>query len=87
VGFRVPNMVISPFARKHYVSHVPMDHTAVIKFVENRFIGSSTHLTQRDAAQPNLLDFFDFTAAPWATPPSPPAPTTPNPATCTPSDM
>jgi phospholipase C len=87
LGFRVPNMVISPFTRKHYVSHVPMDHTAVIKFVENRFIGSSTHLTQRDAAQPNLLDFFEFTAAPWATPPSPPAPTTPNPATCTPSNM
>jgi phospholipase C len=62
-------------------------HTAVIKFVENRFIGSSTHLTQRDAAQPDLLDFFDFTTGPWTTPPSPPAPTTPNPATCTPSDM
>ena len=31
---------ISPFTRKHYVSHIPMDHTAVIKFVENRFIGA-----------------------------------------------
>ncbi|HEY3706034.1 MAG TPA: alkaline phosphatase family protein, partial [Terracidiphilus sp.] len=28
LGFRVPNMVISPYVRKHYVSHVPMDHTA-----------------------------------------------------------
>ena len=35
-----------------------------------------THLTPHDAAQPNLLDFFDFTNAPWATPPSPPAPVT-----------
>lgn len=76
LGFRIPNMVISPFTRKHYVSHVPMDHTAIIKFVENRFIGSSAHLTNRDAAQPNLLDFFDFTAVPWATPPAPPAPST-----------
>jgi phospholipase C len=83
VGFRVPNMVVSPFARKHYVSHVPMDHTAIIKFVENRFIDNSTtgtgstHLTKRDAAQPNLLDFFDFTSTgPWATPPTPPAPVT-----------
>jgi phospholipase C len=75
LGFRVPNMVISPFVRKHYVSHVPMDHTAIIKFVENRFIGSSTHLTARDAAQPNLLDFFDFTNVPWATPPTTPTPT------------
>jgi phospholipase C len=76
LGFRLPNMIISPFTRRHYVSHTPMDHTAVIKFVENRFIGSSTHLTARDAAQPNLLEFFDFTKVPWATPPTPPSPVT-----------
>jgi phospholipase C len=74
LGFRLPNIVISPFTRKHYVSHIPMDHTAVIKFVENRFIGPSAHLTARDAAQPDLLDFFDFTGKPWATPPDPPTP-------------
>jgi len=74
LGFRLPNIIISPFTKKHYVSHTPMDHTAVIKFVENRFIGSSAHLTARDAAQPNLLDFFDFTNKPWATPPTPPTP-------------
>jgi phospholipase C len=77
IGFRVPNMVISPFTRKHYVSHIPMDHTAIIKFVENRFIGSSAHLTARDAAQPNLLDFFDFSGKPWSTPPTPPTPVSP----------
>ena len=76
LGFRIPNMIISPFTRKHYVSHTPMDHTAVIKFVENRFIGASVHLTARDAIQPDLLEFFDFTNAPWATPPSPPTPVT-----------
>ncbi|MGC2621291.1 MAG: alkaline phosphatase family protein, partial [Acidobacteriaceae bacterium] len=90
LGFRVPNMIISPFTRKHYVSHVPMDHTAVIKFVENRFIGSSAYLTNHDKAQPDLLDFFDFTAIPWATPPTPPTPASPsslgyNP--CTPASM
>ncbi len=78
LGFRLPNIVISPFTRRHYVSHIPMDHTAVIKFVENRFIGSAAHLTARDAAQPNLLDFFDFTKVPWQTPPSPPAPVSDN---------
>jgi len=76
LGFRLPNIVISPFTRKHYVSHTPMDHTAVIKFVENRFIGSSAHLTPHDAAQPNLLEFFDFSIVPWATPPTPPTPVT-----------
>jgi phospholipase C len=90
LGFRLPNIVISPFTRRHYVSHIPMDHTAVIKFVENRFIGSSAHLTARDAAQPNLLDFFDFNNVPWATPPTPPSPVTNgslgyNP--CTPTNM
>jgi phospholipase C len=55
-----------------------MDHTAVIKFVESRFIGPSAHLTARDNAQPNLLEFFDFSKTPWATPPSPPAPTSPS---------
>jgi phospholipase C len=88
LGFRVPNMVISPFTRRHYVSHTPMDHTAIIKFVESRFINGSAHLTARDAAQTNLLEFFDFAKIPWATPPKPPAAVTPaslgyNPCTAT----
>jgi phospholipase C len=74
IGFRVPNMVISPFTRRHYVSHIPMDHTAIIKFVEDLFIGNGKYLTARDAAQPNLLDFFDFKNTPWAAPPTPPVP-------------
>ena len=74
IGFRVPNIVISPFTRRHYVSHIPMDHTAIIKFVEDLFIGNGKYLTARDAAQPNLLDFFDFRNTPWATPPIPPVP-------------
>jgi phospholipase C len=86
LGFRVPNLVISPFARRHYVSHVPMDHTAILKFVENRFISSGAHLTNRDAVQPNLLNFFDFTAVPWATPPNPPAPASP-PGPCDPQHL
>ncbi len=76
LGFRLPNMVLSPFTRRHYVSNIPMDHTAILKFVEDRFIGDHTYLTARDAAQPNLLDFFDFNGVPWATPPTPPAPVT-----------
>jgi phospholipase C len=79
-------MIVSPFTRRHYVSHTPMDHTAVIKFVENRFIGGTAHLTPRDAAQPDLLDFFDFNAVPWATPPSPPMPVTST-TSCTPANL
>src|SRR5579872_2843485 len=90
LGFRLPNMIVSPFTRRHYVSHTPMDHTAVIKFVENRFIGPSAHLTARDAAQPDLTEFFDFATAPWLKPPTPPTPVSAtslgyNP--CTPTEM
>jgi phospholipase C len=91
VGFRVPNMVVSPFAKRHYVSHVPMDHTAIIRFVEDRFITNPTYLTNRDAAQPKLLDFFDFTGVPWATPPTqsatpPPTPVA-APGPCNPANL
>ncbi len=86
LGFRVPNIVISPFTKQHYVSHIPMDHTAILRFVEDRFIGDHQYLTQRDAAQPNLLDFFDFTGKPWIAPPTPPTPVSdPSNATCTPT--
>ena len=73
LGFRLPNMIVSPYTKRHYVSHTPMDHTAVIKFVEDRFIGSGAHLTNRDAAQPDLSEFFDFQNVPWGIPPTPPA--------------
>ncbi len=69
-GFRVPMMVISPFAKKNYLSHSPADHTAFLKLIEARFGVAS--LTARDAAQIDMSEFFDFVNAPWMTPPSPP---------------
>jgi phospholipase C len=87
LGFRLPNLIVSPFTRKHYVSHIPMDHTAILKFVESRFISPTAHLTNRDAAQPDLLDFFDFTNIPWAAPPTPPTPTPDTGATCHPGTL
>jgi phospholipase C len=87
LGFRLPNLIVSPFTRKHYVGHNPMDHTAIIKFVESRFISPTAQLTPRDGAQPDLLDFFDFTNVPWATPPTPPTPTADTAATCQPGKL
>ena len=69
-GFRVPLIVISPFAKKNYVSHTVMDYTAILKLIETRFKLPS--LTSRDAAQPDMTEFFDFAGVPWATPPTPP---------------
>jgi phospholipase C len=68
-GFRVPMIVISPFTKKNYVSHTATDYTAILKLIESRF--SLQPLTQRDAAQIDMTEFFDFQNVPWATPPSP----------------
>ena len=69
-GFRVPLLVISPFTKPGYVSHNVADLTAILRFIETRY-GLPT-LTARDAAQPDMTEFFDFTNAPNANPPSPP---------------
>ena len=69
-GFRVPLIVISPFANKSFVSHTVRDYTAVLKFIEMRF--NLPNLTARDKVQPDMLEFFNFAAPPWETPPTPP---------------
>jgi phospholipase C len=76
-GYRVPLIVISPFTKKNYVSHTVMDTTAFLKFTETRF--GLPNLTQRDAAQADMDEFFDFTNPPWMTPPTPPAQNTSGP--------
>jgi phospholipase C len=67
-GFRVPMLVISPFTKKNYVDHTAADYTAILTFIESRF--GLSNLTQRDAAQPDMSEFFDFQNPPWPTPPS-----------------
>lgn len=69
-GYRVPLMVISPFAKKNYVSHTAADYTAWLKLVETRF--NLPSLTKRDAAQIDMTEFFDFVNVPWRVPPTPP---------------
>jgi hypothetical protein len=67
-GFRVPVVVVSPYSRPHYVSHVVDDHTSILKFIETRY--GLPPLTARDAAADPMLDLFDFTTASFATPPT-----------------
>jgi phospholipase C len=70
-GYRVPLLVVSPYAKKHYVNHTASDYTAILKLIETRFGLAS--LTKRDAAQQNMMAFFNFNYPPWTTPPTPPA--------------
>ena len=76
-GYRIPLTVISPFAKKNYVSHTVMDSTAILKFIEERF--NLPALTKRDAAQSDMSEFFDFNNPQWTTPPIPPQQNTSNP--------
>ncbi len=79
-GFRIPLIVVSPFTKSHYVSHTVADSTAILKLIETRF--NLPNLTARDAAQPDMTEFFDFQNVPWAVPPVPPA--QPTDGTCDP---
>jgi phospholipase C len=68
-GFRVPTVVVSPWARADYVSNVVQDHTSITAFIEHKF--NLPAMTFRDANAHPMTDYFDFTAgvAPFAEPP------------------
>jgi phospholipase C len=70
-GPRVPFVVVSPYARPGYVSHVTHSHTSMTRLIEA--IWDLGALTERDANSDALLDMFDFSAAALATPPAAPA--------------
>jgi len=59
-GFRVPCIVVSPYSKTDYVSHMVYDHTSVCAFVEHKF--NLPAMTLRDANANNMLDFLDLTA-------------------------
>jgi phospholipase C len=61
-GFRVPTLIISPFAKKGYVDSTVYDVTSILKFIEYNF-GMSA-LSTRDANANNILNAFNFTQAP-----------------------
>jgi phospholipase C len=72
-GFRVPLTIVSPWARRTYVSHKVADLTSILAFLERKW--NLPPMTRRDARAWPLLDMFDFTAPRFLTPPSlPPAP-------------
>ena len=67
LGVRVPVIVVSPFTRASYVSHVVYDHTSITRFIETKF--NLPALSNRDANADPMLDFFDFQNVPFAAPP------------------
>ena len=62
LGFRVPLLVISPYAKKGYVSHTQYEFGSILKFMETTFGLASLGTT--DVRANNLTDAFDFTQKP-----------------------
>jgi phospholipase C len=72
-GFRVPAVIVSPFARPDYVCSQVLDHTSVLRLIEEKW--NLPALTARDAAANTPLDALDFTSPPaFLKPPALPEP-------------
>jgi phospholipase C len=61
-GFRVPLIVVSPYAKHGYVSHVPYLYGSIVSFAEWAF--GLPSLGAEDATAQPLFDCFDFTQTP-----------------------
>ncbi len=57
-GFRVPCLLVAPWARRNYISHTLYDHTSVLKLITWRW--NLEPLTIRDASANNLALELDF---------------------------
>ncbi|MGH9086657.1 MAG: alkaline phosphatase family protein [Acidimicrobiales bacterium] len=62
LGFRVPAVVVSPYAKPDYVSSTVYDHTSALKLVEEKW--NLPPLTRRDAAAVAPWDMIDLDAPP-----------------------
>ncbi|HEY8086235.1 MAG TPA: alkaline phosphatase family protein [Polyangiaceae bacterium] len=59
-GTRVPTYALGPFAKKNFVSHVTMEHSSIVKFIEWNWLGQKTgQLGARDAVVNNLGSLLD----------------------------
>jgi phospholipase C len=58
LGPRVPMLVISPFAKKNYISHVQMDNVSILKFIQSTF--GLAPINARNQLGSDLTDMFSF---------------------------
>jgi phospholipase C len=67
LGVRVPCIIISPYAREHYVSHTQYEFGSILKFVEETFdlppLGPTSQ-GYTDTRATSIVDSFDFTQKP-----------------------
>jgi phospholipase C len=63
-GFRVPALLVSPYAKHGAIDHTTLDFTSILRFIEVNWRLAS--LAQRDANALSIASAFDFSAAPRA---------------------
>ena len=63
----MPLIVVSPWARRGYVSNVVQDHTSLAAFLEHKW--NLPAMTFRDANAAPMTDYFDFSRPAFAHPP------------------
>ncbi len=61
-GFRVPALMVSPYARMGHIDHTLLDHTSILKFIEENW--DIPPLAERDARANNITSAFDFSMSP-----------------------
>ncbi len=61
-GFRVPAILVSPYARQGYIDSTQLDFTSILKFIEENW--NLAPLATRDAQANNFLTAFNFNAPP-----------------------
>ena len=61
-GFRVPALLVSPWAKRGHISSVLHDHTSVLNFIAERF--ELPPLGQRQLQANSFEDAFDFESPP-----------------------
>ena len=73
LGFRVPAVIVSPYARPNFVTDTIYDHTSILKLIESKW--NLPSLTHRDACASDPLDALDFETPPaFLKPPELPQP-------------
>jgi phospholipase C len=64
LGFRVPLLVVSPYARHGYISHVTHESSGFLTYIEQNF--GLPNLGARDVLADGYSDCFDYTQPPQA---------------------
>jgi phospholipase C len=72
LGVRLPAVVISPYSKRGYLSHIVHHSTSITRLIELLF--NLPALTRRDANADALLDMFDFSFPQLLQPPPDPPP-------------